>query len=134
SGPLPGARRRLVWSLVPLYYVRRLVGALGYILSPTAFDELINATGAISRTAAVAIENARLVAETWGRIRTLEAVAAFADLDIGQPEHARAEMDRLAERALAEARGTLWLVDGSEMVNAGRAGDRLPLPRGRGLG
>jgi len=131
--PMTGVRGSFVWSLVPLRYGPRLVGALGFVLSPTALDESINAPEDFVRTAAVAIENARLAAETWGRIRTLEAVAAFADLDIGQPEHARAEMGRLAERALADARGTLWLVDGSEMVNAGRPGDRLPLPPSRGL-
>jgi PAS domain S-box-containing protein len=131
--PLTGVRRRSSWSLVPLHYGPRLVGALGFILSPTAFDESVNAPEDFLRTAAVAIENARLVAETWGRIRTLEAVAAFADLDIGQPEHARAEMGRLAERALADARGTLWLVAGTEMVStaARRPADRLPLPRSR---
>jgi PAS domain S-box-containing protein len=131
--PLTGVRHRSAWSLVPLHYGPRLVGALGFLLSPTALDESINAPEDFVRTAAVAIENARLVAETWGRIRTLEAVAAFADLDIGQPEHARAEMGRLAERALADARGTLWLVDGTEMVStaARRPADRLPLPRSR---
>ncbi|MDQ6949811.1 MAG: PAS domain-containing protein, partial [Actinomycetota bacterium] len=131
--PLTGVRRGSTWSLVPLHYGPRLVGALGFILSPSAFDESISAPEDFVRTAAVAIENARLVAETWGRIRTLEAVAAFADLDIGQPEHARAEMGRIAERALADARGTLWLVEGTEMIDAvaGRSGNRFPLPRGR---
>jgi GAF domain-containing protein len=111
--PLTGVRGSVVWSLVPLRYGPRLVGALGFILSPTALDESINTPEDFMRTAAVAIENARLVTET--------------------PEHARAEMGRLAERALAGARGTLWLIDGSEMVNANRPGDRLPLPDSRGL-
>jgi PAS domain S-box-containing protein len=131
SEPVPGVRGRMSWSLVPLQYGTRLVGALGFVLPAPAFEEVIDAPEDFVRTAAVAIENARLVAETWGRIRTLEAVAAFADLDISQPERARAEIGRLAERALADARGTFWLVDGAEMVSSGgsKPADRVSISR-----
>ncbi|MDQ6898132.1 MAG: GAF domain-containing protein [Candidatus Dormibacteraeota bacterium] len=133
SKPLTGVRRRSVWSLVPLHYGQRLVGALGFVLASPAFDELINPPEDFVRTAAVAIENARLVAETWGRIRTLEAVAAFADLDIARPEYARDEMGRLVERALEDAGGRLWLIEGAQLTSipGDALAERLPVPPDR---
>src|SRR4029077_18636692 len=78
------------------------------------------------RHAAVAIENSRLVAETRGRIRTLEAVAAFTELDPTQPERARSEMGRLVERALAASHGALWLLEDGHLVRRSPDSDELP--------
>jgi len=126
AGVLRGTRRRLAWTLVPLHYGERLVGALGFVHGT---PDQLEAPADFVRHAGVAIENARLVAETWGRIRTLEAVAAFADLDLRRSEPARLEMGRLVERALADSRGSLWLLEGSEMVRASREGpEKLALP------
>src|SRR5207302_1649018 len=68
-----------------------------------------------ARHAAVAIENARLVAETRGRIRTLEAVAAFTDLTPTEPDRARSEMAHLVSRALAGSQGELWLLEDGQL-------------------
>jgi PAS domain S-box-containing protein len=90
-----------------------LGGAPDEEMSPGALD--------FARHAAIAIENARLVAETRGRIHTLEAVAAFTELDPTQPSSTRAEMARLIERALGGSDGSLWLLEGRELVR--QAGD-----------
>jgi PAS domain S-box-containing protein len=99
-----------------------LVGALGSVRPPDAVEEPLAAAGDFARHAAIAIENARLAAETQGRIHALEAVAGFASLDIARPERARAEMCRLIERALAGSRGAMWLLEGSTMVRAPAGG------------
>jgi signal transduction histidine kinase len=128
--PIIGRQRKRTWSLVPLYYADHLVGALGFVQAQAALDESIEAPTDFARHAAIAIENARLAAETRGRIHTLEAVAAFADLDIARPSRARAEMGRLVEWALAGSRGALWLLESGEMVRAPGEdpADRLQVP------
>jgi signal transduction histidine kinase/putative methionine-R-sulfoxide reductase with GAF domain len=115
------------WTLIPLWYADRLVGALGSVQAPAA-PPMAAAPLDFSRHAAIAIENARLAAETRGRIHALEAVAAFADLDITRPDLARAEMCRLIERALSASGGALWLREGDEMVRGpgGRGAPRVP--------
>jgi len=135
SGVLNGIRSGLEWTLIPLWYGDRLVGALGSVRLPGGIDPLLERPADFERHAAIAIENSRLVAETRGRIRTLEAVARFASLDIARPERARSQMSRLVERALSGSRGMLWLLEGDEMVcqAAGGAGRRLPAGRLRGL-
>jgi PAS domain S-box-containing protein len=116
--PLSGVGDRRPWSLLPLWYGNRLVGALGSIHAQGSPNEPPAAASDFARHAAIAIENARLAADTHGRIHTLEAVADFATLDISRPERARAEMCRLVERALAGSHGAMWLLEGSAMVRA----------------
>lgn len=125
--PLSGGRQRSVWTLLPLRYADRVVGALGFVHPAGGFDDLISAPEEFVRHAAIAIENARLAAETWDRIHTLEAVAAFADLDISRPEGARREMGRQVERALAGSHGALWLVEAGALVRASDPAERLAL-------
>ncbi|HEY4028145.1 MAG TPA: GAF domain-containing protein [Candidatus Dormibacteraeota bacterium] len=122
AGPMAGVRRGAGWTLVPLWYGDRLVGALGSVHGPSGVGEGLNAVGDFAQHAAIAIENARLAAETRGRIHTLEAVAGFAELEITQPGRARAEMCRLVERALAGSRGAMWLLEGPVMVRAPAGG------------
>src|SRR3989442_4178396 len=81
--------------------------------------------------AAIAIENARLAAETRGRIHTLRAVADFADLDITRPERARAEMCRMVERALAGSGGAMWLLEGATMVRGPGGGSATRIAAGQ---
>jgi signal transduction histidine kinase len=114
--PISGTRGRLAWALIPLWYADRLVGALGSIHPAGALEEPAAAPLDFVRHVAIGIENARLADETRGRIHTLEAVAAFADLDITDPQRTRVEMCRLVERALEASHGTLWLLEGEEMV------------------
>ena len=113
---MSGDNRSVMWSLIPLWYGDRMVGAIGSMHTVTAPEDPGTAPLDFARHAAIAIENARLVAETRGRIHTLEAVAAFTELDITQPAGTRTEMAHLIERALAGANGSLWLLDGTEMV------------------
>ena len=113
---LTGTQRNLAWRLIPLWYADRLVGAIGAVQAAGAAEESGLAPVDFGRHAAIAIENARLAAETRGRIHTLEAVAAFTDLDITRPEVTRDEMGRQIEKALAVAVGALWLVAGEDMV------------------
>ena len=122
EGPAMGANGSAAWTLIPLRYADRLVGALGSVHVRSAIERPLGAVADFARHAAIAIENARLVAETRGRIHTLEAVANFAHLDITRPARARAEMCRLIERALVGSRGALWLLEGSEMVRAPGSG------------
>jgi PAS domain S-box-containing protein len=125
---ITGTAKDVPWSLIPLWYADRLVGALGSVHMPGAVEEPgQTAPLDFARHAAIAIENARLVAETRGRIHTLEAVAAFADLDITQPSGTRAEMAMLVERALAASNGALWLREGHELVRVGDEANRLSL-------
>src|SRR3989441_3845348 len=112
--------------MVPLWYGDRLVGAIGAVHASTLVPEPSAAALDFARHAAVAIENARLVAETRGRIRTLEAVAAFAELTPTEPDRARAEMGRLVNRALAGSQGELWLLEDGELVRRSDNGDSLP--------
>ena len=102
------------------------MGAIGAVHSSTHLAEPTSAALDFARHAAVAIENSRLVAETRGRIRTLEAVAAFTELDPTQPERARAEMGRLVERALAASHGALWLLEDGQLVRFSADGDEMP--------
>ena len=115
-GVLTGDHSSVIWSLIPLWYGDRLVGALGSVHAMTAPEDPGTAPLDFARHAAIAIENARLVAETRGRIHTLEAVAAFTELDITQPGGTRTEMARLIERALIGSNGALWLLEGTEMI------------------
>jgi len=132
---LSGQRRNLGWSLLPLWYADRLVGALGSVHAAGGLEESSTAPLDFARHAAIAIENARLVAETRGRIHTLEAVAAFTELDITQPSGTRAEMARLVENALGASKGALWLLEGSELVRVGPGeGTRLEVGRADRLG
>ena len=125
-----GVRRGEGWALVPLWYGDRLVGALGSLHGRSGAGDALTAVGDFAQHAAIAIENARLAAETRGRIHTLEAVAAFADLDITRPERARAEMCRLVEEALGTSRGAMWLLEGSAMVRGAGVSARIAAPPG----
>jgi PAS domain S-box-containing protein len=126
---LSGSRDDLDWTLIPLWYADRLVGALGSVRPRSGIDPGAERPVDFARHSAIAIESARLVAETRGRIRTLEAVAGLANLDIARPDRARLQMGRLVEQALAGSSGSLWFVEGDEMVRAGAAEEahRLPL-------
>src|SRR6185437_13834207 len=115
------------WNLVPLWYGDRLVGAIGAVHASTLVPEPSSAALDFARHAAVAIENARLVAETRGRIHTLEAVAAFTELTPTEPDRARSEMARLVNRALAGSQGELWLLEDGELVR--RSDDTEVAPR-----
>jgi PAS domain S-box-containing protein len=131
---LSGVRGGLDWTLIPLWYADRLVGALASVRPAGGIDPLPQRPVDFDRHAAIAIENSRLGAETRGRIRTLEAVAGFASLDIARPERARSQMSRLVERALSGSKGMLWLLEGEEMVCRAAAADRrLPSSKFRRL-
>jgi signal transduction histidine kinase len=119
---LAGSRRSVSWTLIPLWSADRMVGALGYVNPASGLEDPGTAPLEFARHAAIAIENSRLVAETRGRIHTLEAVAAFTDLDITRPEATRAEMGLLVERVLAGSSGALWLLDGEHLVRPGGSG------------
>ena len=127
AGLVTGVARGQAWSLIPLWYGDRLVGAIGSVHASTHLAEPGSAALDFARHAAVAIENSRLVAETRGRIRTLEAVAAFTDLTPTEPERARSEMARLVGRALASSQGELWLLEDGHLVR--RASDAESEPR-----
>ena len=127
AGILTGVAREQAWSLIPLWYGDRLVGAIGSVHASAHLAEPGSAVLDFARHAAVAIENSRLVAETRGRIRTLEAVAAFTELTPTEPERARAEMARLVGRALASSQGELWLLEDGHLVR--RAMDTESEPR-----
>ncbi len=125
-GLLTGIAGAHTWSLIPLWYGDRLVGAIGSVHPSTHLAEPTSAALDFARHASVAIENSRLVAETRGRIRTLEAVAAFAELDPTQPDRARSEMARLVERALAGSQGALWLLENGQLVRRSPEGAMAP--------
>lgn len=129
--PCSGIRSGVAWSLIPVWYGNRLVGALGSVRRAGAAEQLPAAASEFAQHTAIAIENARLAAETRGRIHALEAVARFADLDITRPERARAEMCQLVERALGGSRGAMWLLEGSAMVRraGGGAASRIAAAR-----
>jgi PAS domain S-box-containing protein len=127
TGVLSGTTGEQGWSLIPLWYGDRLVGAIGAVHASTVVAEPTTAALDFARHAAVAIENSRLVAETRGRIRTLEAVAAFTELDPTQPERARAEIGRIVERALTATQGALWLLEDGHLVRRSPEGDQLPM-------
>src|SRR2546428_1608534 len=126
AGIVSGTAHDYAWNMVPLWYGDRLVGAIGAVHASTLVPEPSAAALDFARHAAVAIENARLVAETRGRIRTLEAVAAFAELTPTEPDRARAEMGRLVNRALAGSQGELWVLEDGELVRRSDNGDTLP--------
>jgi len=126
AGIVSGTAREYAWNLIPLWYGDRLVGAIGAIHGSTLVAEPSSAALDFARHAAVAIENARLVAETRGRIRTLEAVAAFTELTPTEPDRARSEMARLVSRALAGSQGELWLLEDGELVRRSDDGDVSP--------
>ena len=114
--PVTGQQGRIAWTLIPLRHGDRLVGALGAVRPGAQAEEPLPAISDFAEHAAIAIENARLAAEIHGRIQTMEAVAAFADLGITRPDRARAAISRLIEDALAGANGALWMLQGSDMV------------------
>jgi PAS domain S-box-containing protein len=126
AGIVSGAAHDYVWNLVPLWYGDRLVGAIGAVHASSLVPEPSAAALDFARHAAVAIENARLVAETRGRIRTLEAVAAFTELTPTEPDRARSEMARLVSRALAGSHGELWLLEDGELVCRSDNGQETP--------
>jgi PAS domain S-box-containing protein len=126
AGIVSGTAHDYAWNLVPLWYGDRLVGAIGAVHASTLVPEPSSAAVDFARHAAVAIENARLVAETRGRIRTLEAVAAFTELTPTEPDRARSEMGRLVNRALAGSQGELWLLEDGELVRRSDNGDVSP--------
>jgi two-component system, OmpR family, phosphate regulon sensor histidine kinase PhoR len=128
TGMVTGVEREQAWSLIPLWYGDRLVGAIGSVHASTHLAEPGTAALDFARHAAVAIENSRLVAETRGRIRALEAVAAFTELTPTEPERARSEMARLVGRALANSQGELWLLEDGHLVRRG-TGSAEPEPR-----
>ena len=125
-GIVSGTAHDHAWNLIPLWYGDRLVGAIGAVHASTLVPEPSAAALDFARHAAVAIENARLVAETRGRIRTLEAVAAFTELTPTEPDRARAEMARLVSRALAGSQGELWLLEDGELVCRSDNGEVSP--------
>ncbi|TMB47310.1 MAG: GAF domain-containing protein [Chloroflexi bacterium] len=126
AGIVSGVTADHALNLIPLFYGDRLVGAIGGVHASTLFAEPGSAALDFARHAAVAIENSRLVAETRGRIRTLEAVAAFAELTPTEPERARSEMGRLVDRALAGSQGELWLLEDGQLVRRSDNGDDAP--------
>jgi signal transduction histidine kinase len=126
-GLLSGTSHGQAWALIPLWYGDRLVGAIGAVHASTLVAEPGLAALEFARHAAIAIENSRLVAETRGRIRTLEAVAAFAELTPTEPDRARSEMARLVSRALAGSQGELWLLEDGQLVR--RADDDIEQPK-----
>ena len=123
TGLVSGTAHGQSWSLIPLWYGDRLVGAIGSVHASTHLAEPTSAALDFARHAAVAIENSRLVAETRGRIRTLEAVAAFAELTPTEPDRARSEMARLVSRALAGSQGELWLLEDGQLVRRPEDGE-----------
>ena len=125
-GVLSGTAHGLAWGVIPLWYGDRLVGAIGSVHASTHLAEPTSAALDFARHAAVAIENSRLVAETRGRIRTLEAVAAFAELTPTEPDRARSEMARLISRALAGSQGELWLLEDGQLVRRSDDGEESP--------
>ncbi|TMD16358.1 MAG: GAF domain-containing protein, partial [Chloroflexi bacterium] len=126
AGIVSGTAHDYAWNLVPLWYGDRLVGVIGAVHASTLVAEPSAAALDFARHAAVAIENARLVAETRGRIRTLEAVAAFTELTPTEPDRARSEMARLVSRALAGSQGELWLLEDGELVRRSDDGEAAP--------
>jgi signal transduction histidine kinase/transcriptional regulator with GAF, ATPase, and Fis domain len=126
AGLVTGIARGQAWSLIPLWYGDRLVGAIGAVHASTHLAEPGSAALDFARHAAVAIENSRLVAETRGRIRTLEAVAAFTELTPTEPERARSEMGRLVGRALASSQGELWLLEDGHLVRRATGAEAVP--------
>ena len=126
AGIVSGKAHDFAWNLIPLWYGDRLVGAIGAVHASTLVAEPSAAALDFARHAAVAIENSRLVAETRGRIRTLEAVAAFTELTPTEPERARSEMARLVSRALAGSQGELWLLEDGELVRRSDDGEMAP--------
>jgi len=126
AGIVSGTAHDYAWNLVPLWYGDRLVGAIGAVHASTLVPEPSAAALDFARHAAIAIENARLVAETRGRIRTLEAVAAFTELTPTEPDRARSEMARLVNRALAGSQGELWLLEDGELVRRSDEGEVAP--------
>ena len=126
AGLVSGTTHGQAWSLIPLWYGDRLVGAIGSVHASTHLAEPTSAALDFARHAAVAIENSRLVAETRGRIRTLEAVAAFAKLTPTEPERARSEMGRLVSSALAGSQGQLWLLEEGHLVRRSDDGEEAP--------
>ena len=126
TGIVNGTSHDQAWSLIPLWYGDRLVGAIGAVHASTLVAEPGTAALEFARHAAVAIENSRLVAETRGRIRTLEAVAAFTELPPTDPDRARAEMARLVSRALAGSQGELWLLEDGQLVRRSDDGEESP--------
>jgi len=136
TGSVAGVTRGQAWSLIPLWYGDRLVGAIGSVHAATHLAEPGSAALDFARHAAIAIENSRLVAETRGRIRTLEAVAAFTQLTPTEPERARSEMARLVGRALASSQGELWLLEDAHLVRPvtdGEVAPRVPVADSAGL-
>ena len=127
TGIVNGTSHDQAWSLIPLWYGDRLVGTIGAVHASTLVAEPSTAALDFARHAAVAIENSRLVAETRGRIRTLEAVAAFTELTPTEPDRARSEMARLVNRALAGSQGELWLLEDAHLVR--RSDDGEPSPK-----
>ncbi len=123
---MTGTEGDIEWALIPLWYADVLVGALGSVHPGGAMEQPGSGPADFARHAAIAIENSRLAAETRDRIRTLEAVAAFTEIDITQPARTREEMAHLVERALAAARGSLWLLEEDELVRVG--GDQRATP------
>jgi signal transduction histidine kinase/transcriptional regulator with GAF, ATPase, and Fis domain len=126
AGLISGTSHGQSWSLIPLWYGDRLSGAIGSVHASTHLAEPTSAALDFARHAAVAIENSRLVAETRGRIRTLEAVAAFTQLTPTEPDRARSEMARLVSRALAGSQGELWLLEDGQLVRRSDDGEAEP--------
>ena len=119
---LAAERNGMAWALLPFWYGDRIVGAVGAVRPLNALGELGSAPFEFARHAAIAIESARLAGETRGRIRGLEAIRGFTELDLAQPERAQTEMGRLIADALSHVDGTLWLVEGEDLVRADGAG------------
>src|SRR5258706_1342554 len=137
AGMLTGVAREQAWSLIPLWYGDRLVGAIGSVHASAHLAEPGSAALDFARHAAVAIENSRLGAETRSRIRTLEAVAAFTELTPTEPGRAPPERARPVGRALASSQGELWLLEDGHLVRRALDSDdtepRVPIAASPGL-
>jgi PAS domain S-box-containing protein len=125
STVVQGRRGELSWGVGPIRYADRVVGAIGLLRRPAAAKPPPSITE-FGRHAAIAIENARLAGEARARIRVLEAVAGFADLDLEDAGRAHLAMARLLAEALPG--GALWLRSGPDLVRIAGEG-RIPVRR-----
>ncbi|HEX4212641.1 MAG TPA: ATP-binding protein, partial [Candidatus Dormibacteraeota bacterium] len=114
-------RRPGAWTLLPLWYGDRMVGAIGTLRPLNALEDLGSATIDFTRHAAIAMENARLAEETRGRIQTLEAIAAFGSLDLAHRDEALTGLGGLIADALSHVHGALWVLQGSVLVDVSSA-------------
>jgi PAS domain S-box-containing protein len=132
--PLRAAERIEVLAAFPLLSKNQALGALVVgRRDPRPFDDGdLKLLSAIGVQLGVAVENARLFADTRRRLQDLEAVHALAQRIFGNaPGDTRALLaDGCAEaaRALAVRTATVLLLDGDGRALRNAAGHGLPLP------